>query len=284
MMAGGARNLGRLLRSALLWSLGAVAAVTAGMTALLAAPQPLYPHHLQRGAFELWSDQPFDQAAGDRLLADVESRIAASILSGAEGKRRIFIANAPWRERLFFLWNRGAGGVNYFPAARNAFLRRSDVSADRLFGHSGRPAEPPRTLAYYAAHELAHGLTVERVGPIAFARLPHWLREGLADYAALGAGRAKAMAAAVAPDDPRLSPERSGHYLRYHLLVACAHENAGLPLEQLLTLRISEADAAARWLEAEAPGQSARACRHPASADLWPQQRSGRATARKETV
>jgi hypothetical protein len=258
--------LGRLLRTAALWSLGGVALVAAGVTALLAAPQPLYPYHLQHSGFELWSDQPVDQAAGDRLLADVESRLAHSIFGAAEGSRRIFIANSSWRERLFFLWTYGAGGVNHFPITRNAFLRRSDVPADRLFGHSGRPGDPPRTLAYYAAHELAHGLTGERAGAVVYARMPRWLREGLADYAALGSGRAKEMAGALAQDDPRLSPERSGHYLRYHLIVACAHENAGLTLAQLLALRLSDEEAASRWLEAVAPGQSARACRDQASA------------------
>lgn len=279
-MRGGNLNLGRLLRSVLLWSLGAVTLIAAAVTGLLAAPQPLYPYHLQHAGLELWSDQPVDQEAGNRFLADVEDRLVHSIFAGADGRRRIFIANTSWRERLFFLWNHGAAGVNYYPFTRNAFLRSSDVSADRLFGPSGRSAEPPRTLAYYAAHELAHGLTGERAGPIAFARMPRWLREGLADYAALGAGRAKEMAGALAPVDPRLSPERSGYYLRYHLLVACAHENAGLTLEQFLALRLTEAEAASRWLEAEAPGQSARTCRDGTSAHLSPL----RATGRKGTL
>lgn len=272
----GTRNLFRLIRNTAIWSAGAAFLIAAAVTSLLAAPQPLYSHHLQRGAFALWSDQPFDHVAGDRLLADVESRLAGSIFGSAEGTRRIFIANTDWRARLSFLWTYGAGGVNHYPFTRNAFLRSSDVAADRLFGPAGRPAEPPRTLGYYAAHELAHGLTSERAGVIAYGLMPVWLREGVADYAALGAGRAKEMAAALLPGDLRLSPQRSGHYLRYHLIVACAHENAGLTLDQLLPLRLAEAEAAARWLEAEAPGRSARACRERADAD-------GAAT-RKETI
>jgi hypothetical protein len=282
-MRRGAPDLARLLRSALIWSLGALAILAAAVTGLLAAPQPLYPYHLEHAGLELWSDQPVDQTAGHRFMADVEGRLAQSILGGVGGNRRIFIAGTAWRERLFFLWNHGAAGVNYYPFTRNAFLRRSDVAADRLFGPAGRPAEPPRTLAYYAAHELAHGLTGERAGTVAFIRMPRWLREGLADYAALGAGRAKEMAGSLAPDDPRLSPERSGHYLRFHLLVACAHEDAGLSLQQLLALRLTEAEAASRWLEAEAPGRSARACRDGAATRLSPQSSIAHANARKET-
>jgi hypothetical protein len=282
-MQRGVRNLARLLRIGLWWSFGAIALMAAAVTGLLAAPQPLYPYSLQHDGLELWSDQPVEQAAGDRFLADVENRLAHSIFGATDGKRRIFIANAQWRERLFFLWNHGAAGVAYYPITRNAFLRHSDVAADRLFGHSGRPAEPPRTLGYYAAHELAHGLTSERVGPIAFARMPRWLREGLADYAAFGAGRAKEIASTLAADDPRLSPDRSGHYLRFHLLVACAHENAGLTLDDLLALRLSEAEAASRWLEAESSGRSARTCRLQTGAHSSPRQSFAGPT-RKETI
>ena len=282
-MLTGAHKIERLLRGAALWSLGAVTLVAVGVTALLAAPQPLYPHHVQRGAFELWSDERVDQSSGERFLADVENRLAHSIFGAAEGTRRIIIANTDWRARLSFLWTYGAGGVNHYPFTRNAFLRHSDVAADRLFGPAGRPAEPPRTLGYYAAHELAHGLTSERAGAVAYGLMPRWLREGLADYAALGAGRAKEMAGALAPDDPRLSPERSGHYLRFHLLVACAHENAGLPLDQLLAMRLTEAEAASRWLEAEAPGRNARACRNAAAARLSPQNGMAHANAGKDT-
>jgi hypothetical protein len=283
-MTGTVRNPGRRLRRAALWFLGAVALSAAGVTGLLAAPQPLFAYHVRHGNFELWSDQPIEQTAGEKLLADVQSRLNQSIFGGPQGKRRIFIANSDWRERLFFLWNRGAGGVNYFPAPRNAFLRRSDVTADRLFGPRGAPAEPPRTLAYFAAHELAHGLTSERAGAVAYGQMPRWLREGLADYAAFGPGRAKQMAGELSPDDPRLLPERAGLYLRYHLLVACARENAGLTLDQLLALRLPEADAASRWLEPESPGRNARACNDGTSAERSTATRPNPTTGRKDSV
>lgn len=257
------RAIVRALRRVALLGLAVCGLTGAAITGLVAAPQPFFPHHLQQRGFELWSDMPFDPADGRRLLADVEDRLARSDLGPAAGARRIFVANTAWRERLFFLWAYGAAGVNVLPATRHAFLRRADIAADRLFGHSGKAADPPRTLAYYAAHELAHGLTWERTGLLAFFTMPRWLREGVADYVALGRGQAMRIAGELAADDARLWPERSGQYLRFHLIVACAREAGGLTTDQLLGLRIDEDEAAARWL---APGSSrARACRAPAA-------------------
>lgn len=259
------RSLVSHLRRVALLGLAICGATGAAITGLLAAPQPFFAHHVRHGGFELWSDRAFDPSDGRRLLADVEARLARSALASAEGPRRIFVANAEWRARLFFLWAHGAAGVNFPMAPRHAFLRRSDIAADRMLGRSGNPAEPPRTLAYYAAHELAHGLTWERAGLLAFFTMPRWLREGLADYAALGEGQARQLAGALPTDDPRLWPERSGQYLRFHLIVACAREVGGLTPEQLLELRLSEAEAAALWLEPDGP--RARACRQPGAAD-----------------
>lgn len=45
--------------------------------------------------------------------------------------------------------------------------------------HSGAFVEPPRTLAHYGAHEIAHSLTGEATGPLRYHRLPVWGREGL---------------------------------------------------------------------------------------------------------
>jgi len=77
---------------------------------------------------------------------------------------------AEWRRRLVFLWNYGAGGVNYYPL-RNVFIRHSDVDGDRVVSNAG-PVPPPRTLAYFAAHEVGHSLIGERVGALANHRLP----------------------------------------------------------------------------------------------------------------
>jgi hypothetical protein len=71
--------------------------------------------------------------------------------------------------------------VNYHPFTRNVFVRQSAIDADRVLRADGQPIPPPRTLGYFAAHEIGHSLIGERVGAVANWRLPKWIRGGLAD-------------------------------------------------------------------------------------------------------
>lgn len=218
---------------------------------LMVYPQPLFAHSLAEGRLELWSDRPFDAEAGRRVLADVENRISRSPLDRRDGVHRIFIVNEPWRARLLFLWNYGAGGVNYYPLTRNVFIRRSDIEAGRLVRRSGAFVEPPRTLAYYGAHEIAHSLTGEATGPLRYHTLHIWVREGLADYIALpDEGDLDALRAKLAAGDPALDPRKSGLYARYRLLVTLALEKHGWTLERLLTAPLSQEEAEKRLLGA----------------------------------
>ena len=224
----------------------ALLAVTLALAVLglLAHPQPLFAHSVADGQLELWSDRHFDAEAGRRILVDIESRISRSPLDRRDGVHRIFIVNEPWRARLLFLWNYGVGGVNYYPMTRNVVIRRSDIAAGRLLRHSGEFVEAPRTLAYYGAHEIAHSLTGEAVGPIRYHRLPAWVREGLADYITLPDEHdLEALQAKLAAGDRALDPQKSGLYARYRLMVTLALEKQGWTLDRLLDAPPSRAEA-----------------------------------------
>jgi hypothetical protein len=217
--------------------------------AVLAFPQPLFAHHAERGQLQLWSDRPFDAAQADRLLADVERRIAATPLRLGSGPHRVFVANAEWRRRLVFLWNYGAAGVNYYPL-RNVFVRRSDIDADRVLRDAG-PVPPPRTLGYYAAHEIGHSLIGERIGALANQRLPVWIREGVADYIGFGGEvDIDALTRALLASEPEMDPKRSGLYARYRLLVAHFLQREGWTIDALLASRLPQDEAERRLLAA----------------------------------
>lgn len=219
-------------------------ASAAAILGLLMHPQPLFAHSLADGRLEVWSDEAFDDAAGRRLLADVDSRISRSPLDKHDGVHRIFVVNTAWRARLLFLWGYGAGGLNYYPITRNVFLRRSDIDKGLLSKPSGGFTEPPRTLAYYAAHEIGHSLTGEAVGPLRYHRLPQWVREGLADYIALpDAQDAEALHAKLDAGDPSMDFRKSGLYARFRLLVTLALGKHGWTYERLLTNPPSQEEA-----------------------------------------
>lgn len=225
---------------------GVALLLATSIAGVLAYPQPFFAHQVAEGRLELYSDRPFDTNAGRVILADAEARLGRSQLN--DGRRhQIFIANAEWRRRLFFLWGFGARGINFHPVAGGVFLRQADVEADRLLKSDGTPVPPPRTLAYYAAHEIGHDFIAERIGAIANWRLPVWIREGLADYIAFGGDvDIDALAAALRRGDPDLDPKRSGTYARYRLLVAFMLEREGWTVDRLLASGMTQVDAEGR--------------------------------------
>ena len=162
-------------------------AVAALATALLTHPEPAFAYHVTSGDLSLYSDTPFSRARGVAVLADVARRLRASPLNDGR-THHIFVTNTDWRRTLAFFTAPGAAGINYYPVTTSVFIRRADINHDRVVGASGRTAEAPRTLAYYAAHEIAHSFTGEERGSSRLwnRTLQPWVREGYADYVGNG--------------------------------------------------------------------------------------------------
>ncbi|MCC6983293.1 MAG: hypothetical protein IT535_08485 [Bauldia sp.] len=216
----------------------------AGFT-FLANAQAIFPYSVEYGRLSLSSDRPFDPEAGRALLAEIERRISASPLDVPERTHRIIVANDDWGRRITFLWNYGAGGVNYYPV-RNVFLRQSDIDAGLMLRGDGSAVPPPRTLAYYGAHEIGHSLIAEHVGAIANHQLPAWIREGLADYIAFGGEvDVAALGEALLARDRDLDPQESGTYALYRLLVAYFLDYEGWTIDELLSSGLSREEAEA---------------------------------------
>jgi hypothetical protein len=229
--------------------LAVLAPVAAGV-AVLVHPQPAFAYHVQSGRLSLFSDKPFDTERSKSLLAEVDRRLRLASLDHGNGEHRIFVANSYWRARFVFLWNFGVGGINYYPLTRNVFIRESDIDNDRVLRTAG-PVAPPRTFAYYAAHEIAHSLTGEAVGPLTYHSLPAWIREGVADHIGLAEKvDFEDLIERLRAGDPELDPKRSGLYLRYRLLVAFFLDHEHWSLERLLASPMPQPEAEARMLAA----------------------------------
>lgn len=229
---------------------GLIAALLLAAVAFVAAlnsPVLLFPFHATLGRLSLWSDRPFSPVLATAVLADVEARLQTSPLDDRKS-HGVCITNASWRRMLFFNVAGGAAGVNYYPLSNNVFIRQADIDRDRVIGASGKPAEPPRTLAYYAAHEIVHSFTAERLGPgrLWNARLPQWVREGYADYVGFG-GRVDVdeLYRRYQARDATLDYHRSGTYARFRMLVAYLLTGRHWSVDQLLASRLSLAQAQA---------------------------------------
>ena len=208
---------------------------------LLCFPQQFFHASVSARNLTLYSDQPLAAAAGERVLALAEAKLAASPLYSAQQKHLIFICNARWRQMIFFNYVYGVGGVNYYPLTTNVFLRDALPAENCLIGPSGKRVPEDRPLDYFIAHEIAHTLTGQAIGGVAFHRLPQWVREGYADY--LGKGAAfnydEAKRAFLA-DAPEMDWAKSGLYRRYHLLVAYLLERQHWSVQRLLTEPIAQ--------------------------------------------
>jgi hypothetical protein len=223
-----------------------VLTVGLGIGVLLNWPQLLFGHHIVQGTLELWSDRPFMIASGREILKDVEQRLKKSPLTAGNETRRIFVVNSDWRRRLLFLNRPDAGGLNYFPITSNVFVRPAEIETGRVIGPSGEYAKPPRTLAYYAAHEIAHSLIGEKIGVWRHLFMPAWLNEGLADYIALpGINDREKMVFLLKSDDQSMDPAASGQYRRYRLMVTLALQREHWTLERLLDSRLTQEEAEA---------------------------------------
>ncbi len=224
---------------------------SATVTSLLALPQVLHTHETNYGRLSLYSDRSFDPAAGQAMLEDVQRRLSSAPpeLLETETNWRIVISNSEWRGRLTFLDKYGAGGVNYHFLPEIAFLRQADLDRNRLIGNSGMVVGGERTLSYFAAHEIAHGMVTQRIGALARWRLPVWIDEGLADYVAFGGDvNIEKLTLLLREGHGDLDPATSGLYSRYLLLVAYFLQIENWSVDDLLSSAMAQQEAEHRLL------------------------------------
>ena len=208
---------------------------------LLSIPQPFFHAQVSAKNLALYSDQPFAAAAGQQVLDLAEAKLKTSPLFSSEQKHLVFICNARWRQRLFFTYVYGVGGVNYYPLTTNVFLRDSIIEDNCLIGPSGNRIQGDRTLDYYITHEITHTLTGQAVGGVAYHRLPQWKREGYADYVGKGASfNYEEARRAFLANDPKMDYAKSGLYWRFHLLVAHLLDKQHWSVQRLLTEPIDQ--------------------------------------------
>lgn len=227
-------------------------ALVGGIGALIVHPQPLFAHVMHGRLLKVYSDEPIDEAGGRAFIAGAEMLLAKWPIALKHTEYKVFVTNSPWRQRLLFTYRYGVGGLVYcIFSCRTGFLSGADFPANRLIAPSGDVMPAPRTLVYYGAHEAVHMLTGEALGSLGFLLMPEWIREGVADYVAMGgAPDFPALAQAVGrlegwPPLPIIN--RFGVYPKYRLLVAHMVEREGWSIEKLLRSGMNISEAAQRF-------------------------------------
>ena len=233
----------RIAKVLILASIGSIG-LFVGYLALLCHPGIFFGYSSSHGGITLHSDEPIPEAAG-RVLEDAADRLAESPLTQDLRTKdiHIYICNRSWRFMLFANIHHQVGGLTYPPLSRNIFLRESRLDENRLVGPSGREVPGERTLSYFIAHEIMHVLIADRIGPVAYWRLPDWKNEGYSDFIARGTDFEYQHAVVqLRRGDREMDPQRSGLYLRYSLLVAYLLNNNGIPLDAMLGWEFEPAD------------------------------------------
>jgi hypothetical protein len=229
-----------MIRRTLLWACAVLACVGLSFCALIFWPDPVFAFSLHAGKIIIASDRPIPSAGAERVLNDCERLLDRSPLKAEGGEYRLYVTNADWRQRLFFLPHPDAWGLAYaYPLGGNAFLTGADFDSGRVV-HWGYVGTPPRTLAYLCAHELTHIVAGEHLGLRRFF-VPEWVWEGLADYVGIENRESFEELRDALGDRAVDVPMRVryGSYPRYRLLVTYFIEKKGWTAGALLQTRLT---------------------------------------------
>ena len=217
------------------WALvcGLLLAVLAGGAALLLRhPAGLFEYSYDEEDLVLYADRAFTAEEARPVLVEVRARLRTSPWYRAGRRDAAFVCNSPWRRWIFCIGNYRASGLNYAPLTTNVFLSGARIAENRLVSPAGQVVGDERTLGYFIAHEIAHSLTCERLGPWRFFRLPDWLREGYSDYVGRGSVYSRPGAgAAFLAEAPEMNAPAIAPYLRYNLLLGFCLEQERRSLE-----------------------------------------------------
>jgi hypothetical protein len=199
---------------------------------VLAYPHPLFAHELTAAGITVHSTRPIPPAMKttlERARARLDRNPSGAVTRGVH----VFICESPWLFGLFARQNYRVGGIANWLVGQHVFLRESDMENDRLIGPSGRPVAADRPLSYFIAHEVTHIANARVVGRWGYSRMPQWVDDGYADYIArdIDLGDALRKMKEGAGD---LDPQRSGLYLRYHLMVAYLIDKRRVAIDELL--------------------------------------------------
>jgi hypothetical protein len=234
----------RAIKRILLWTTAALTAVALLLGTLITFPDPLFAFTLGSGKIVVASDRPIPPEGGERFLRDCERLLDRSPLKTERRQYRLYVTNAPWRQRLFFILHPDAWGFAwYYGFGGHTFLSGADFDAGRVV-HRGYVGTPPRTLAFLCGHELTHIIVWDHVG-LSGLHVPEWIWEGLPDYVAIENRETFEQLRDALGDQPEDDAMRIRHgsYPRYRLLVTYFIEKKGWSIDQFLQTRLTEDDA-----------------------------------------
>lgn len=157
----------------------ALAALAVSLTMLYAPAALAFPHYAEIGTTKVYSTEPILSVLKQQI-ARADRLLAQSPLYEPGLRRTLVLTDGGWRWRVMSLGHSDTVALRR-PFSSLLLFNRSDIATDRMF--IGR-TPVVRSLSGTIAHESVHVLTARRFGELRLAMMPHWKREGYADYMA----------------------------------------------------------------------------------------------------
>jgi hypothetical protein len=183
----------------------------------------------------IYSDKEFPKNI-KKITDDVLFRLKKSELYKADVNYRVHLPTEYWRWGLVTLpinYQNIGGFCTGF--RRNVFMRPTDIANNKLiFPGVTLADENERDLTYFITHEVGHALVIDEVGFIHnLTQLPRWLSDGYPDYIAKKSFDFEDNLAQFKANKWRLT-EKSGLYVRYHLIVSLLIDQRGYSIRDIL--------------------------------------------------
>lgn len=222
--------------------------------AILAFPQPLFPHKIEYGNFSFYSDKEFS-AELDSVAREIGRRLESIEIFDPEVELRAFLCQSP---KLYKLFARLTLVPPVVPGFNLSVLNNSFVSIpgieERYYRNSGFPKYSAigGGLVQNIGHELVHDYFQETIGFFNYRNLPPWKTEGYAEYgASIGASRSDS----IATLESRISDTRIGRldfrgreYYSWALTMEFLAEKQGLKFVEIMNDSIKFDDSYERMM------------------------------------
>jgi len=160
-------------------------------------PQALaFPYKAAVGGQQVWSEQPIDRTALERVLTRRAELVSASPIAIGDEPRRVFLTQGGWRWHWLTLSPSADGPFALTRAlTENIVVNSNNIGRDEVTRDDAIAGK--RRLSAVLAHETTHGMLRRRYGFWIDMTQPHWLREGYCDYVARESSLTAAQAAAL---------------------------------------------------------------------------------------
>lgn len=202
----------------------------------LVYPAPLFAYGVTNDNITIFSDQPIPEKEAVAVIKETQEKMQRLPGLLSSHPMQIYIANTKWRRNWLWIIAPNAGGFVAPPATGwHTFFSGADFLTNELIAPTGYRTRPPRTIAYYGAHELTHVAISKKAGWTRFYLMPEWVREGVPDYVAMTAESASLLYAKIGKQNADLPMMKAhGVYAPYRLLVTWFLQDAGWTLERLM--------------------------------------------------